>query len=355
MTTNENDGPSWSLTSQAMAGGEGVPDTQTADDQEDEYNASMQGVLSPSTANDSDDESVLAERAVNHSPISLCEILFLNNGNSMKMIMAMAKGLKGDNGIMLVRLNEEPYKSSKQRASFLPKKNDYQQEVMRRVSLFNLKEARCNAWTISALSDYLNNHPIVEAADVAFLAKTLKHFENLLTQASVERDTLVSNRQSTGVTSHWKPVTHMRLFHAMTEDSVRETFLHRHDIGDRTVLDGRNSEERPPTYEEAVAAQFNDITYCPLSLSIPHLHDDFAESLQLHFDDAIGEITPDQIKSRFADVKAKAVLVSTTTYIWKSHCGSSCSTSLVCSLCHITSFIDDRQLGKKWERSQQPQ
>jgi hypothetical protein len=46
-----------------------------------------------------------------------------------------------------------------------------------------------------------------------------------------------------------------------------------------------------------------------VSIAVPTLHEDFATSFRLSLDDGISPVTAEQIKSKFADTKAKLMLV----------------------------------------------
>jgi hypothetical protein len=76
---------------------------------------------------------------------------------------------------------------------------------------------------------------------------------------------------------------------------------------DRQVLDARNSSARPETFFEAVARVFNDECNLFISEMLPDLHYSFARSITLDFDDMPGEVTPEEVKKRFADARAKLI------------------------------------------------
>lgn len=102
--------------------------------------------------------------------------------------------------------------------------------------------------------------------------------------------------------------TWLRLFHCAIEDDVVQTFCRRNDLLSHQELDARNSENRPLTFDEAAAKKFNDESFNPHSLELPKLHHDFANDVDLSLPSG-AKITPEQVKKRFADVRAKAVHV----------------------------------------------
>jgi hypothetical protein len=77
----------------------------------------------------------------------------------------------------------------------------------------------------------------------------------------------------------------------------------------RSELDARNSDSRPPTFEEVVAAKFNDPTFNPTSLVLADLHEDFSKEIRLLYTSAPIPVTPDKIKDHLADTRAKCTLV----------------------------------------------
>ena len=127
-------------------------------------------------------------------------------------------------------------------------------------------------------------------------------FRNALSNARTEQENIATGRA-------WTNESYLRLAHVLIEDDVKTAFLQRHECLDRNGLDGRNSENRLPTFEEVCAARFNDPAYKPVTVEAPTLHSDFAESIELSFDRDIGTVSPDQVKTRLADTKTKLLLM----------------------------------------------
>ncbi|CAB9517520.1 expressed unknown protein [Seminavis robusta] len=91
--------------------------------------------------------------------------------------------------------------------------------------------------------------------------------------------------------------------------SIREKFLEMHRLGDREELDARNSEDRPETVYESVARLFNDNEHEVFSRCLPDLHFSFAEVLDCSFEHMPGAITPDEVKRRWGDCRAKLIKI----------------------------------------------
>ena len=84
------------------------------------------------------------------------------------------------------------------------------------------------------------------------------------------------------------------------EDDAKDTFLNSVWTLSREELDARNHIERPKTCEERVAVHFDDKSKVCVSKLLPGLHDVFAESITVRFDDVPGKMTPDSVKTCLA-------------------------------------------------------
>ena len=249
----------------------------------------------------------------NHGSSS-CQMAIIASANSKRILFAMSIGLTDDDDgseLATSDLAFEPYKSSRGKKTFCPQKKDLQTEVGRRALTRGLPPPKCNNWSVPKLCSHLQDHPVTDIMDVAYLKKEVVLFRTILQEAAIERSRMLRvSLLQTSSQAHWNQQTYMRFCHALADDSVKETFMHRHDTLNRPELDARNSAERPPTFEEACAQKFNDPSFVPMSLGVPSLHEDFATPIPLDFDESIGLISPDQVKSRFADTKTKLTLVS---------------------------------------------
>ena len=257
----------------------------------------------------SDDEDEVLEHAI------ACKTALEDKGNSKTMLFAMALGIINPDGTQFIKeieLNYAPYVGSSTRRSFVPKKKDLIEEVMRRATLEQSPRPKCKNWINAQLVDYLREHPITNLVDLVYVKGQVIAFEEALKAASAERASTnaVLHSQSLTRGGKWSLNMWMRLVHTLAEDEVKECYLDRHECDDREVLDARNSDIGPPTWDAAVVAKFNDKSWVPQSLAVPTLHEDFDSSFPLPFDESINPITSEQVKSRVADTKAKMVIVS---------------------------------------------
>jgi hypothetical protein len=82
----------------------------------------------------------------------------------------------------------------------------------------------------------------------------------------------------------------------------------------RQELDARNSEQRKRSFFETAADKFNYHSFNPTSLILPDLHADFGKSYDLSTGKVPTPITPDQVRQKFNEAKAKLTAVRGSMY-----------------------------------------
>jgi hypothetical protein len=110
----------------------------------------------------------------------------------------------------------------------------------------------------------------------------------------------------------------------MTHDPALEALPNKDRVFARDELDARNSDKRPETYDEVVARLYNDPDLEFYTESLAGLHDTFARPINLDYDLMPGgEITPEDVKKKVGDARAKLMQVSTTALVlFSGHCTS---------------------------------
>jgi len=104
----------------------------------------------------------------------------------------------------------------------------------------------------------------------------------------------------------------LRMHLCMVHESAIPELLKKDGVMDRPTLDARNNENRPLNWHETVAKLWNDPTLVLTTEALPDLHDSFACEIELkHEDMPGGNITADDVKSRFADCRAMLIKAST--------------------------------------------
>jgi hypothetical protein len=156
------------------------------------------------------------------------------------------------------------------------------------------------------LIQWLKLHPLDEPEDLVFVGneinKTYKAIKHLAEEAkAMERTTLASK--------NWSMHNWLRLYCCAIDDEARPFLLVKDDCMERDELDGRNHEERPPTWHEKIVELYNsDKVYVTDVLS--DLHEDFTFQRTLRIADMPGcPITMQDAKSRLADARAKLIVI----------------------------------------------
>jgi hypothetical protein len=101
---------------------------------------------------------------------------------------------------------------------------------------------------------------------------------------------------------------YLRLYHVIMEDEIMTAYGKLFNAKDRAELDAQNSNERPKIFYELAAEKFNDPEYNPHTTIYPNLHDDCRWSIELKASEA-PIATPQKIKEKLADVRAKLVII----------------------------------------------
>ncbi|KAL7432042.1 hypothetical protein ACHAXH_002339 [Discostella pseudostelligera] len=108
------------------------------------------------------------------------EYHFQEMNQSLPILVAMCRGLTNEEGAPLIDIEVEPWCSIRPLLSVRPKAKDYVREIERRWCTFvgthqNYKGGpRPKKWTLEQLTDWLDNNPIVDDIDVAFLTSKVQ-------------------------------------------------------------------------------------------------------------------------------------------------------------------------------------
>jgi hypothetical protein len=318
--------------------------------------------LSPSSSIESDDPqkntsddrspTASANTSEERSPTasangSKCKKLYEDNGNSKKLLLVMAIGaVKGNDNF--VDMNEDPYKSAKNRKIFLPTADLVKKEISRRAELFKMKEPRPNQWKVGKCREWLTQHPLVDKADVKFLVAEEKLFRDSLDGAIKERDEQADLHKQ--AESWIGPNPYLRLYQVLIEDDIRVEYTKTHEVLNRAELDGRNSAQRPPNFYEKASKLYNSPGFNPTTSIYPDLHSDFKDEIYLPYIDAPTPVTPDKIKEKLGNLRAKLLQVITKWERSGNGCGQRQESDATFG--HVdeeTLIDDDRQnfLGKE--------
>jgi hypothetical protein len=234
------------------------------------------------------------------SPLKVATI---TRGGSKKLLMGMCYGLSNDEEERKIGdVTLEPFASSRNKKAFTPSVKQLRVEIMRRAAALQAKAPRNSHYTKDRCYNWLMQHPIAHPVDIAFLVEEEAKFKTEVEEAV--------NEVKAKKTSNWVDNDpFLRLYHCLINDTVKAAFLERDNVLNREELDARKSDKRPKTFEQEAAELFNDETFAPTSLHLPSLHSDFDQTKVLRLEDMPGVITPEEVKSRMADSRAKLMAV----------------------------------------------
>lgn len=223
-----------------------------------------------------------------------------------RLLLTFAIGLVDMTGRKLGDLKEEPYSEIKQKNSVKPTSDGLKTEIVRRAAQMSLPLPKCKNWSIPKCMEYLESNPIVNEEDRNFVYGEERKLCELCLKDLTERKELAANR----VPGWTMQEPHLRFIHCIIDDSACTLLATKDNCYDRASLDARNSSARPPTWYEKLAELFNDPSNNYVSEAMPDLHDTFKDPIQLPYDEKYGVMTADAAKSRFADMRAKTIVVS---------------------------------------------
>ena len=264
--------------------------------------------LDPGIVQQVEEEYKLSDEQVESEDV-LCEAFYLAKGNCKKVLLAMCFGLATEDGSRkLADLESEPYSSlSKTRCH--PNLQIYRQEIVRRCRAVGVKPPRCSNYSKGRCVTWLLENPVKAEDCVSFLLQIKDEYWSIQNAAATEKAEIAKDKLRTANWCSNKPF--LRLYCCMVHDKAREALLRKDDCLTRCQLDaGRSSYERPKTFEEIVAAIYNDEDFVPVTESLPTLHVFFGDTIELPFSNMPGgEIDAEEVKCRYTDCRAKLIVM----------------------------------------------
>ena len=287
------------------------------EEQSPKNSAEMEDLLVSSDSED-DNESQHAQQernnAVNQADTNrnFCEPYFNSTmgGRDLRVLFAMSEGIP-TNVATLPKHKDPPFCISKKyHREVKPDLGTLQQEVVRRYNAYGLssngKPLRPKNWNKDKCLAFLNEHPIPALAhfsEIEFLQKELQKWSEI--QKTVN-DSQQQEEDRVLQKSWNSDVPYLRMYHVLIDDKLRLELTKAFTVKSREELDGRNSGIYKSYYEQA-AEKFNDSEWIPSSLSLPDLHDDFAESKMLILN--VMPITAEVFQRKLEDARYKMVKV----------------------------------------------
>ena len=244
---------------------------------------------------------------------SECKVAY-EAANCKRMLMSMCLGLRSDDDKdrSLGDPFQEPYYSIKQRASFLPTSDDLKAEMQRRAKQFGIEAPKSKYYSKKKCTDWLIDHPVIEYNDVAFLQRTEQKIVDDILEEKAEKERMKNDKNEKEAREAWRTnEPFLRMYLCMLHESAIEALLRKDDCMDRETLDARNNQNRPLNWYEIVAKLWNDRSLVLTTEALPDLHSSFAFEIELKREDMPdGDITGDDVKSRFADCRAMLIKAS---------------------------------------------
>ena len=238
---------------------------------------------------------------------SVCQRFYIENKNDKKVLFAMAVGIGKDGDVEDIGdLEVEPYSSSKKKSLFKPSSLVLHKEIQRRSGIDGGAVPKSKNWSNPKLLQWLKENAITDADDLKFVKAEVAAYRQLLLAAAAETKSQEDEAQLRWTGS--KP--HLRLYHVLIDDTVKDAYFHRNDVMTRQELDARRSADRPPTFYEKAAALYNSATFNPTTACLPDLHSDFGRAIPLLASEAPIPVSPDKIRAQLADARAKLTIVS---------------------------------------------
>ena len=259
----------------------------------------------------SDDDDV-DNNGATYSP---AERHFINNNQSVKVLIVLCRGMKDSSGDEVIDLEKAPWNTIDRKDK--PIRSDYQSEVKRRWMAANPSANKLGPrpkwWDTQKCFKCLDENPIADAHEVKYLKEKIEEVKEELIAAESARAEEVAAAAGVGPRGkNWTGlVPPLRLFRAILDvDENKRKFMQRNACPNgRSVVDNRGSDAvREPTAWEVISDTVNSPEFNPKSGSFPEeLHEDFMEEVDLSFErfSEYEPATPAKCQERFEEIIVK--------------------------------------------------
>jgi hypothetical protein len=236
------------------------------------------------------------------------ETYYKAEGSSLKVLVAMCHGVC-INGSPVLPLNAEPWKSFPV-AQICPTRDVYAKEVTRRwtngVKKGDSVHAKKNCprpkqWNLPMILEWLEQNPIEDSIDIAFLIDAVEDRKAIADAA--QREEIDNNaRLSAG---NWNSTACLRLIHALVDhDEIKSKFLNRLNLpAGRSTFEHREHNWATDVWH-LLANKWNDKNFAPEIMSLPQLHTEFA-LLDIILHSEVAALTPataDKVEDKWASM-----------------------------------------------------
>jgi hypothetical protein len=232
-----------------------------------------------------------------------------SNNHSMRTLVALCRGILNDNGSQILDIMMDPWRFLPL-YTIKPKSEEYKVEIKCRWEQFNSegakeKKPKPTQWNIDKCLKWLDDHPIINETDIAFLQQTvslrIKFANDAATQERIEKE--ITDRAE----KNWYgPVPYLCILHALIEfDEIKKAYLEQNNIASSRlgVENCKSDQQREVTVWQRLANNFVDPNFVAITVPQSHLHSDFNDSQTITYD-MVSSLAadPDKIMNTFATV-----------------------------------------------------
>jgi hypothetical protein len=187
--------------------------------------------------------------------MSVSQEIYTRSNSNKKQLYLLCLGLFDRTGDPLFDLEAPIWRRASKRRELKPTRPELAHEVHRRD-----QSQKCANWPLQRSVDFLLTNPITNPADISFLRSEVDRLKLLIIQ--VQQEDVEGGAGGSAWRGH---APYMRLIMCLTCDDVKAAFRRSGDVMSRQQLDARNSEARPPTAFELMAARWNDPSFNPMA------------------------------------------------------------------------------------------
>lgn len=240
--------------------------------------------------------------------ICAAEVTFEASSRNTRTLIVLCRGIVDveDSGKQLIDITIPPWSEVMPKKSISPTNAEYVAEIRRRWHKFagiptDFKGMpKPSKWTTSELTKWLDEHPMTDEAEVAYLRARAAELKATIVEAALERAAAMNMEDSCG--RQWTDeATKLRLIMILVEDDeANALFKRRLDISnDRLEIENRHSvDKRLSTVWDRATYVWNSSGFNPTQFLYPNLHKDFCTRRNLSHEAMRGfeRATPDKLK-----------------------------------------------------------
>ena len=180
------------------------------------------------------------------------------------------------------------------------------------------EKVRPTNWSKKKLVEWLVLNPIVDDSDRKYLISQERVLYTACLSKIASSTMTATPSTNTQRAPAWNGhLPYLRMYLCSIMDDVKSALAYGANSMARQELDARNSSNRPDTYEEVVARLYNDDEYVPSTESLPELHAEFADPIELPFNEMPGgSIDAEDVKKKVTEARAK-VMQASSRNIWQ--------------------------------------